>query len=51
MLLTAKDEKGNLDVENTKDLFYEWYKNRNDWINKTLSYIDPETELIISDSV
>ena len=51
LLLTAKDEKGNLDVENTKDLFYEWYKNRNDWINKTLSYIDPETELIISDSV
>ena len=35
LLLTAKDEKGNLDVENTKDLFYEWYKNRNDWINKT----------------
>jgi len=51
LLLTAKDEKGNLDVENTKDLFNEWFKNRDDWIDKTLSCLDPETDLIISDSV
>ena len=51
LLLTAKDEIGNLDLENTRDLFKEWYKNRAEWIKKTTNLLDPNTDLIISDSV
>ena len=51
LLLTAKDQLGNLDVENTKDLFNEWFRNRSEWIEKTIKFLDPNTDLIISDSV
>ena len=51
LLLTAKDELGNLDLDNTKDLFKEWNKNRSEWIEKITKFIDPATDLIISDSV
>ena len=51
LLLTAKDSLGNLDLENTRDLFNEWYRYRSDWIENTIKSLDPLTDLIISDSV
>lgn len=51
LILTAKDINGDLDVKNTKDLFKQWHNNRSNWIQETLQILDPETDLIISDSV
>ena len=44
-------KKGNLDVKNTKELINDWLNNRKQWVEQTLDVIDPQTKLIISDSV
>ncbi len=50
-VITMKDSLGNLDNNGTKECFQNWYKKRELWIETTLKIIDPNTNLIISDSV
>ena len=50
-IITIKDNKGNLDIEGTKECFKNWYKNKENWIDFTIKNIDPKTNIIISDSV
>ena len=51
LMVTIKDNLGNLDIENTKESFNQWSKRKDIWCSKVGKYIDPETDLIISDSV
>lgn len=51
LMLTVKDELGNLDIENTKINFIEWLSRKDIWYTYVMKHIDPSTDLIISDSV
>tara|TARA_B100000242_G_C43035738_1_gene482881 strand:+ start:194 stop:1288 length:1095 start_codon:yes stop_codon:yes gene_type:complete len=51
LMVTVKDDLGNLDIKNTQESFKQWSNNKDDWCSKVIKYIDPKTDLIISDSV
>ena len=51
LMLMVKDELGNLDIENTKSCFVEWFSRKDIWHSYVMKHIDPSTDLIISDSV
>ena len=51
LMLTVKDDIGNLDLENTKSCFNEWFSRKDIWYSYVMKHIDPSTDLIISDSV
>ena len=51
LMITSKDKLGNLDIENTKSRFIEWFSSKDIWYSNVIKHIDPSTDLIISDSV
>ena len=51
LIITVKDNVGNLDIKNTKNSFQQWLLRKDNWHSTIIKRIDPTTDLIISDSV
>ena len=51
LIRTIKDNLGNLNIEETKDSFNQWFVRKDEWYEEVIEQIDPDTNLIISDSV